>query len=362
MSSYQKRKKPNFYGSQKPKKKREFVLKPGLKGFLCTCNSREKDCIRESYNILNEYADSLYGEEKAGAAASTSAGQVPPQNDSEDEEIETALSKELNALKAERNKLPSMRRFQAVDSGANNCIFIQTTVSEPVKLAHYIMKDLEATKKQKTRFLLRLLPIEATCKAYLDDIRQTADSMFDKYFSKEGKTFAVLFNRRNSSGVNRDDLIRDLAEMVITRHPENRADLKHPQLAIIVEIIRNMCCLSVVPEYFELRKYNLLELCAPEGGIKVVGERKERVAGGKSEETEEEIAVDKQNTQVGTDAGKESVHENVASELKDVVEDIKGDIDSNDLKLKPEDTNVEEQAGETGNASKLSETPAEAEV
>jgi len=29
--------------------------------------------------------------------------------------------------------------------------------------------------------------------AYLDDIRQTADSMFDKYFSKEGKTFAVLF-------------------------------------------------------------------------------------------------------------------------------------------------------------------------
>ena len=66
---------------------------------------------------------------QAGAAASTSAGQVPPQNESDDEEIETALSKELDSLKAERNKLPSMRRFQAVDSGANNCIFIQTTVS-----------------------------------------------------------------------------------------------------------------------------------------------------------------------------------------------------------------------------------------
>ena len=161
--------------------------------------------------------------------------------------------------------------------------------------------------------------------------------------------------------MNRDDLIRDLAEMVITRHPENRADLKHPQLAIIVEIIRNMCCLSVVPEYFELRKYNLLELCAPEGGIKVVGERKERVAGGKSEETEEEIAVDKQNTQVGTDAGKESVCENVASELKDVVRDIKGD-NSHDLKMQPEDTNVEEQTDETRNESKVSETPAEAGV
>lgn len=162
--------------------------------------------------------------------------------------------------------------------------------------------------------------------------------------------------------MNRDDLIRDLAEMVITRHPENRADLKHPQLAIIVEIIRNMCCLSVVPEYFELRKYNLLELCAPEGGIKVVGERKERVAGGKSEEAVEEIAVDKQNIQEGTDAGKESVCENIASELKDVVKGIEGDIDSNDLKMKPEDVNVEEQMGEAGNGSKVSETPAEAEV
>lgn len=361
MSSYQKRKNPNFYGSQKLKKKREFVLKPGLKGFLCTCNSREKDCVRESYNILNEYADSLYGEEKAVAAASASAGQGPPQNESEDE-IETALSKELDSLKAERNKLPSMRRFQAIDSGANNCIFIQTTVSDPVELVHYIMKDLEATKKQKTRFLLRLLPIEATCKAYVDDIRQTADTIFDKHFSKEGKTFAVLFNRRNSSGVNRDDLIRDLAEMVVKRHPENRADLKHPQLAIIVEIIRNMCCLSVVPEYFELRKYNLLELCAPEGGIKVVGGKKEKVAGEKSEETEEEIAVAKQGLQVGADAGKESAGETVASELKDRVKYVKGGVDTDDSKIKPEDRNVEEQTGETGNASKVSETSAEAEV
>jgi tRNA acetyltransferase TAN1 len=162
--------------------------------------------------------------------------------------------------------------------------------------------------------------------------------------------------------VNRDDLIRDLAEMVVKRHPENRADLKHPQLAIIVEIIRNMCCLSVVPEYFELRKYNLLELCAPEGGIKVVGGKKEKVAGEKSEETEEEIAVAKQGLQVGADAGKESAGETVASELKDRVKYVKGGVDTDDSKIKPEDRNVEEQTGETGNASKVSETSAEAEV
>lgn len=34
-----------------------------MKGFICTCNGNEKQCIREAYNILNEFADQLYGEE-----------------------------------------------------------------------------------------------------------------------------------------------------------------------------------------------------------------------------------------------------------------------------------------------------------
>lgn len=46
------------------KKNRDLFLKAGLKGFVCTCNGMEKQCIRESYNILNEYADKLYGEEQ----------------------------------------------------------------------------------------------------------------------------------------------------------------------------------------------------------------------------------------------------------------------------------------------------------
>lgn len=38
-------------------------MKTGMKGFICTCNGNEKQCVQESYNILNEYADKLYGEE-----------------------------------------------------------------------------------------------------------------------------------------------------------------------------------------------------------------------------------------------------------------------------------------------------------
>ena len=38
-------------------------LAPGMKGFFVTCNNNEKLAVRESYNILNEYAEKIYGAE-----------------------------------------------------------------------------------------------------------------------------------------------------------------------------------------------------------------------------------------------------------------------------------------------------------
>lgn len=45
------------------KQKRVNDLDIGMKGFLVTCNTHEKEAVRESYNILNEYADKIYGPE-----------------------------------------------------------------------------------------------------------------------------------------------------------------------------------------------------------------------------------------------------------------------------------------------------------
>ena len=40
------------------------ALEPGMKGFLITCNNREREAVREGYNLLNEYADQMYGQNK----------------------------------------------------------------------------------------------------------------------------------------------------------------------------------------------------------------------------------------------------------------------------------------------------------
>ena len=40
---------PRFF-----QKKGQELLTPGMKGVIVTCNEREKLCIKEAYNVLNE--------------------------------------------------------------------------------------------------------------------------------------------------------------------------------------------------------------------------------------------------------------------------------------------------------------------
>lgn len=250
------KRKPNWY-SNNYKKRRQFSFEPGMKGFLCTCNFREKDCIRDVYKLLNEYSDKLNNIEKC-----QNDDVVNETNSPDDEDISTALSKEIDELQADA-KQGSKKKFQVIETGVKNVLFIQTTVSDPLNLAMSIIKDVFETKQQRSRFLLRLVPVEIVCKANMDDLRSKADVVLEKYFSQEPKTFSIVFNRHSNSNIQRNEVIEDLASIISKKNPGNKADLKNPEIAVIVEAIRGFCLISVAPNYMSLKKYNLLEMCNP---------------------------------------------------------------------------------------------------
>lgn len=257
------RKKKKFYFR---KRRNKFFLEPGFKGFFCTCNFREKDCVKEVYNLLNEYAGKLYpelGEEKPPVAPDPLA---PPEDCSEseseeDEDIGDILKREVDSIKKCSQKSLRHKRFQVVETGASNCIFVKTNLPSPEELTSAIMKDLHTTRLQKTRHVLRLLPIMVTCKANLPDIMEAAGRLFDKYFLKESSTFAVIFNKRFNNSVSRELVIKELAELIVLKNSGNKADLKNPKLCIVVEIIKGMCLLTIVDNYYMYKKYNLNEIC-----------------------------------------------------------------------------------------------------
>ena len=62
-NSESKKRKKSYYVKCSLNKKFKGVshLKEGIRGFFITCNKYEKETVREAYNILNEYADKLYG-------------------------------------------------------------------------------------------------------------------------------------------------------------------------------------------------------------------------------------------------------------------------------------------------------------
>ncbi|KAJ0179824.1 hypothetical protein K1T71_004415 [Dendrolimus kikuchii] len=258
------RKKKKFYFR---KRRNKYFLEPGFKGFFCTCNFREKDCVKEVYNLLNEYAGKLYpdlGNEQTAVLPAPDEGTLSGSETEEEADIGDMLRREVDNIKKETQKALKDKRFQVVETGASNCIFVKTNLPCPEQLTTAIIKDLFTTRIQKTRHVLRLLPIMATCKANLPDIMECAGKLFDKFFLKEPSTFAVIFNKRFNSSVSRDLIIKELAEMVVMKNGDNKADLKNPGLCIIVEIIKGICLLSVVDNYFTYKKYNINELCKEE--------------------------------------------------------------------------------------------------
>lgn len=147
MNNYSKAKRKKYFSSNlMAKKNRDLFVKFGLKGFLCTCNGYEKQCIRESYNLLNEYADKLFGEEKVSVAIhqpflsiylslivvtlfQLNKSEEPDESQSSTsfgEDVMDEFQKEVDAMKTQTAK--KTRRFQALDTSIINCIFVETTV------------------------------------------------------------------------------------------------------------------------------------------------------------------------------------------------------------------------------------------
>ncbi|XP_042758912.1 THUMP domain-containing protein 1-like [Panthera leo] len=213
-------------------------LEPGLQGILITCDTNERKCVEEAYSLLNEYGDDVYGPEKF-----TDKDQQPSGSEGEDDDVEAALKKEASDIKASTEM--KLRRFQSVESGANNVVFIRTLGIEPEKLVHHILQDKYKTKKKKTRVILRMLPISGTCKAFLEDMKKYAETFLEPWFKAPNKgTFQIVYKSRNNIHMNREEVIKELAGIVGSLNSENKVDLTNPQYTVVVEIIKAVCCLK----------------------------------------------------------------------------------------------------------------------
>lgn len=62
-----KRSKKRYAAGHNKRWKGSRELDVGMQGILITCNMNQRKCTAEAFNLLNEYADVLYGPEKVSA-------------------------------------------------------------------------------------------------------------------------------------------------------------------------------------------------------------------------------------------------------------------------------------------------------
>ena len=225
-------------------------------------------------------------------------------DDASDDDVEKQLAREVTSLKAAK-RASGGERFQVAYSGANNCIFIRTSLPRPDELVRRIFADALATRAARARFVLRMLPVIGTCRADVEKIGALCEEVLAPYFGEEagGRSYSIVFKARNNSGVSRTAVFPVIGEVIGALNAENRVDLTSPQLVVCVDVLRTVCCVGVVSDFARFRKYNLQEVVQPAaaGAEEAGGGVKGKVGGSEVGSVRDEVKV---GACSGEDAGR----------------------------------------------------------
>jgi tRNA acetyltransferase TAN1 len=142
----------------------------------------------------------------------------------------------------------------------------KTSVWDPVETVRKVIDDLKtgSTDAPSSRFVTRMVPIQASCFTNEGEMAHVARQLFAKYCPTERAptgaepiTFAVQMKRRICSNMKRLDVI----DLVAKEAPaEWKVDLSNPKYTLVVEIMKTLCGMSIIENIKEYGNFNLVEM------------------------------------------------------------------------------------------------------
>mmetsp|Transcript_62533 Transcript_62533/g.104068 ORF Transcript_62533/g.104068 Transcript_62533/m.104068 type:complete len:270 (+) Transcript_62533:30-839(+) len=250
-------------GAPKSSKKRFFQsqalvnggdLTKGMRGVLLTCDTHlEKKAVRECVQMLERLdEDESTAASCAPATAYNTAGAV--------------LASELAALQsgqaATGDFTKGKQRFSVVQTGCGGNVMIrfQHDQDEPLQIVDRAMEAARTTGTSGAPHVVRLLPVQATCAANRASIMQAVTPLIQTLKGCE-KTFAVQWRRRCNTGLDKMEVIDAIAMAMRDIAPKAKVDLCKPQVAVLLEVVKTVCCVSVLPDWQHFKSYNLRAIC-----------------------------------------------------------------------------------------------------
>lgn len=258
-------KKPKWNNNTNAQRRRE-ELKDNLKGFLImTDRNKEKNSIRDAYNILNDIIEEHF-------ASELNKSNIETERNNKFNQITDEFEKEILQLKTKKNY------FFSFDTHCNGVVFIKIAKEyeehiDPIKISTIIMNKVINTKEPLSKTITKFIPIELAVKAKYDIFKEKAPSVIQKYFYKpnEGeeqrkRSWKLEFRARNNNAVSKDSYMSFVSEIIGKEY--YYVDYNNPEMTVLLEITNDLLCLSVLENYREYKCYNIQALSKTEVELK----------------------------------------------------------------------------------------------
>ncbi|KAI9146425.1 hypothetical protein BKA69DRAFT_1044624 [Paraphysoderma sedebokerense] len=213
----------------------------------------------------NEYdgSESLSEDGKSGKPLSVKAAQ-PNMEGQVDSSSVNATKDQLNSKVEVPSK--SETKWLFADTGSAGLLFLRfrldvSPVDFVTKVFHHIAQLPVEEQKHHLRdisFVHRIIPIQSTSQATtIKDIEQDCKSFFQTELSNcrndpETK-FAIVPESRNNPAISKSKIIQSIGPVI----PQGCVSLSSPQYVLFVSVFKSVCAYSLLPNYYQYKKFNL---------------------------------------------------------------------------------------------------------
>lgn len=212
--------------------------------------------------------------QKSKLMVAAGAGELEQQQSTTDENVTTkeALGEDADATETTSKKFKTDDEMSPAATTKSETPEPSTTnlpplsdppVWDPIATVDQILEDRLSntiTEAPLSRFVTRMIPIQATCFAAEEELRLTCQQLLPRYFPSTTQTFAIVMKRRSCERLQRDAIIDTIATIVLQIAPHCKAQMEQPDLTIMVEICRSLCGISVLKNYHRYKNFNLFTL------------------------------------------------------------------------------------------------------
>ena len=239
-----------------------------LKGFLIfTDKHREKNCIRDAYNILNDVTEKLYPNLIDSNKSEINLNEEINIKNNINTNISSKIEEEIKNLKRNKNI------FTSINTRCAATVFIKieeeySNLISPKEIVNYIINEVINTKKLLSKCISKFYPVEICMKYNLDNFKEKVEELVKKYFDENienKKTWKIELRIRNNNSVNKKEIMNFIFNKI--NRDKYIVDYKKPELTFFVEISCNLMCLSVLEKFSEYKYYNIQSLAKTEEEI-----------------------------------------------------------------------------------------------